>query len=240
MVLLIILNREKIKFELNYLSAKITELNFYIFSMFIVLEAIDGAGKGRQRTELINHYKQIEQSVGSCDFPDHDGFLYDKIIHPALHREIEIEPKTFMLSFMLDQMLWQPKIRSALRSPNNHFIADGYFTTTLVYQCYLGQVMDIEEAVDLAERLGIVKPDMNIYLDVDPKVALSRKQQEQGHEEGLDMYEGDLVKQNKIREGFLYLAEHKIFGDWEIIDGHGTIEEVKDQVIKLTDKHILA
>jgi thymidylate kinase len=120
--------------------------------------------------------------------------------------------------------------------PNNIFIADGYYTTTLVYQCMLQNVPSLDFGVEFANKLGIVKPDLVVYLDVNPKTAMVRKNAEEGKEKK-DIFESDLEKQKKIREAFLTLAKNNVWCDWDQVDGNGGILEVRDLVLSvITDK----
>lgn len=208
--------------------------------MFIVIEGIDGAGKGRQRSELVAHLSDLVPELTTVDFPDHNSPIYEELIHPALHEERELTPAGWFLSFALDQILWQKKIAEAVGSKEKYFIVDGYFTTTLVYQCILNEFYSLDKALEFADMFEMPKPDMVVYLEVDPEVAMGRKQDEEGHEEGLDIFERSLEKQKKINAGFLKLAETEKFGNWEVIDGNGTIEEVRANIIKvLEDKNII-
>lgn len=194
--------------------------------MFVVIDGIDGAGKGRQRTELVNFFADKDLKVSTTDFPDHQGHIYKNIIHPALHEEIEMTPQTWFLSFVLDQMLWSSKINPTIGSKDRHFISDGYFTTTLAYQCKLSKMMSVEDALDLATRFVLPVPDLVIFIDVDPKIAMDRKMDEDGHDEGLDIFERSLKKQEKIREAFLDLARNQVWTRWAVVDGSDSIEEV--------------
>lgn len=204
--------------------------------MFIVLDGIDGAGKGRQRSELVSKLSNNQQDVVTTDFPDHQSEIYKHVIHPALHEEIHLSPQAWFLAFILDQLLWKDKIDRAIGDKQHHFISDGYFTTTLAYQCKLSKVMAIEEALELASKFEIPKPDLVIYIDVDPKVAMSRKMVEDGHDEGLDIFERNISKQQKLRQAFKYLAKDNVWTDWEVVDGSLSIEEVNNAIIKILNK----
>lgn len=208
--------------------------------MFIVLDGIDGAGKGRQRSELVSTLSNNKQQIQTTDFPDHQGEIYKNVIHPALHEEISLSPQAWFLAFVLDQLMWESKIDETIGQKDKHFISDGYFTTTLAYQCKLSKVMNVEEALELADRFGVPKPDLVIFIDVDPKVAMSRKMVEDGHDEGLDIFERNITKQQKLRQAFTDLAKENIWTGWEIVDGNLTIKEVKDEIIRiLNNKKLL-
>jgi dTMP kinase len=205
--------------------------------MFIVIEGIDGAGKGRQRNELVRLFSDRSGEVGTTDFPDHQGKVYKHIIHPALHEEFELSNQAWFLAFALDQLLWKDRIADSIGSNTKHFISDGYFTTTLAYQCKLSNVMTVKEAISFAEMFGIPKPDLIIFLDVDPKVAMQRKMDEEGHDEGLDIFERSVQKQEKLRKGFLELAEQNDWTNWSVVDGSDSIEEVTQKIVELLKNH---
>jgi len=205
--------------------------------MFIVLEGIDGAGKGHQRNELVSLLADEVENVTTADFPDHNSAIYEHLIHPALHEEIEVSPQGMFLSFVLDQVLWQKKISPSLGSKTNFFIADGYYTTTLVYQCLMNKTISVKKALQYAKDFEIAVPDLVVYLDVDPEIAMERKMHEEGHDEGLDIYERSLKKQKKIRQGFQQMVKDQSFGKWVQVDGSGTIEEVGGNIVEALRKN---
>lgn len=204
--------------------------------MFIVLEGIDGAGKGRQREELVRRCTDRRVAVSSVGFPDHDGFLYRELIHPALHDEKTVSKEGMFLTFALDQLLWQDRIRPCVGSSSRHFIADGYFTTNIVYQCIVHGNFTIDEALRFASTFHIAIPDVTIFLDVDPEVAMARKRSEDGHREGLDLYERSDMMQKAIRAGFLSLVRGRIFGEWSVVNGMGSIEQTTANVLHVLNE----
>ena len=205
--------------------------------MFILLEGIDGAGKGHQRNNLVQYLQGKVNNLVTVDFPDHNGALYQHLIHPAIHEEIKMSSESLFLSFALDQSLWQDRIEASLTSKDEYFITDGYFTTAIVYQCIMGEVITIDEALTFARTFGIHQPDFAVYIDVDPEVAMKRKMIEEGHDEGLDIFERDIEKQQKIRAGFKHLVKNNIFGNWVEVDGNESIEDVFAQITDALNKH---
>lgn len=200
--------------------------------MFIVLEGIDGAGKGRQRQELLNrlHKENSNAKITSVEFPDHQGFLYKELIKPVLLEKKKASKYSMFLGFALDQSLYQEEIIKSIGSNDNHFICDGYFTTNLVYNCLLNKSFEIDKAIDFADTFGISRPDITVFIDVDPEVCLERKKNEIGHEMGLDIYERSIEKQKILREEYKKMISEEIFSKWVKIDGNGNIEEVSNLV----------
>jgi len=202
--------------------------------MFIVLEGIDGAGKGRQRLELIEKLRKDKPKViiNSIEFPDHDGFLYKDLIKPVLLEKKSASKYSMFLAFALDQSLYQDEIKKAKGSSTEHFICDGYFTTNLVYNCLLNKFFKIKEAINLANTFGITQPDVSLFIDVEPEICLKRKKQELGHEMGLDIYERSIEKQKTLQEAYKLMIKGQIFGKWLQVDGNSDIESVSKEIIK--------
>ena len=199
--------------------------------MFIVLEGIDGAGKGRQREELLARLaSDPAKQITSVEFPDHQGFLYKEIIKPVLMQKKTATKNAMFLAFALDQLLYQEKIKDSLGSLTQYFICDGYFTTNLAYNCILNNYFTLDTAISLAHDFDIYQPDISLFLDVEPETCIARKQQEAGHEQGLDIYERSLAKQKKLQQAYLSMVKDHIFGKWQLIDGNGTIAEVSQLV----------
>ncbi len=198
--------------------------------MFIVLESIDGGGKGRQRLEVSNFFKEKGLNIASMEFPDHSTPVWEKYIHPALHGQRKLTSGGWFCAFSLEKFLWQEELKKYKSDPHNLFLADGYYTTTLVYQCLIQGAPTLDFAVEFAKVFDLVIPDLTIYLDVAAKTALMRKQKEEGKEE-IDLFEGDIEVQGKIRDAFKKLIREKVWCPWLELDGNGTIEEVRDAII---------
>jgi len=200
--------------------------------MFIVLDGIDGAGKGRQREEVIAQLQIQNKQVAGEEFPVHNSF-YENVIHPALQEQITMNGPSWVLSYLLDKTLQAPTIEPYVGNPNNLFIADGYFTTTIAYQSFLMQQVEPQKILEYAKEFKIPTPDLAIYIDVDPKIAMKRKNTEEGHEEGLDMFEKSIEKQNKLRNIFLKMVKDGIYCNWQQVDGNRGIEVIRDDIIQI-------
>lgn len=203
--------------------------------MFIVFDAIDGAGKGRQREEMAKLLIKAGVEFKTAEFPVHNAF-YETVIHPALQEETEMNGPSWVLSYLLDKTLEAPKIEPFVGSKDSIFLADGYFTTTIAYQSLLMNQVPLETLLRYAEEFKIPKPDFSIYLDVDPKIAYARKEIEEGHDEGLDMFEKSIEKQESLRQIFKKMADESIYTEWEQVDGNLRVEEVTDQIVEIFKK----
>lgn len=204
--------------------------------MFVVLESIDGGGKGRQREEISAYL--LENSninlVGE-EFPVHNAF-YEVLVHPALQEQTTMNSASWVLSYLLDKTLQADRIEPHVGTKDSLFFADGYFTTTIAYQSLLMKQVELEKLIQYSVDFKIPKPDFAIYIDVDPELALSWKQKEEGHEEGLDMFEKSIEKQKKLREIFTKMAKENIYCEWEIVDGNADIPTVTGRILEVFKK----
>ena len=215
--------------------------------MFIVLESIDGGGKGHQRIEISDRLGKMGFEVKGVEFPVHNAF-YETVIHPALQGETKMNQASWVLSYLLDKTLYTDNITPYLgngagnRAGNKKkfFICDGYFTTTIAYQSLLMKQVPLKKLIQYGEEFEIPVPDLAIYLDVDPKVAISRKKKEEGHDEGPDMFEKSLKKQIELQEIFRKMARGQIYCPWVQVDGNGSVEAVTELIIgALKDRKII-
>lgn len=205
--------------------------------MFIVLDAIDGAGKGHQRLALKKYIlENTKLELASEEFPVHNAF-YETVIHPALQEEVTMNSASWVLSYLLDKTLEADKIVPYVGSSDALYIADGYFTTTIAYQSLLMEQVPLERLLGYSEEFNIPKPDLCIFLDTDPEVAFKRKDIEEGHDEGLDMFEKSIEKQRKLKDIFNKMHDEQIYSKWVKVDGNGTPEEVTSAIIDTLKSH---
>ncbi len=205
--------------------------------MFIVLDSIDGAGKGLQRIEVSNYIRtSLNKEVHGEEFPVHNAF-YETVIHPALQQQTKLNKASWVISYLLDKTLEADRINPYVGNPDNLFIADGYFTTTLAYQCFLMEQVSLEKLLEYSSDFEIPKPDLAIFIDADPEVAMKRKEKEEGHDEGLDIFEKDLAKQNKLRNIYENMYKNNVYCKWDKVDGNGTIQEVTNNILQILKNH---
>jgi len=203
--------------------------------MFIVLESIDGGGKGLQRIEVSDYLAKKGINIKGVEFPIHNVF-YESIIHPALQGETTMNSASWILSFLLDKTLFANKIRPYLNQANKIFLADGYFTTTIAYQSLLMKLVELDKLLQYGVEFEIPKPDLTIYLDVEPEIAIERKNKEEGHEEVPDMFEKSIEKQKQLQSIFRKMVKEQIYCPWVQIDGNKTIKEVTNSIVDILKK----
>jgi thymidylate kinase len=208
--------------------------------MFIVIESIDGGGKGFQRIEISDRLDKAGYKVKGVEFPVHNAF-YETVVHPALQGETKMNKASWVVSYLLDKTLYADNILPFLgksgKAKKEIFVADGYFTTTIAYQSFLMEQVPLKKLIQYGKDFEIPVPDLTIFLDVKPEVAIARKNKEEGHDEGPDMFEKSIEKQKKLQKIFRKMVKDQVYCKWEMVDGNGSPEEVTSAILEVLKKH---
>lgn len=216
----------------------------------IVLEGLDGSGKGTQTKRL---YESLEKKgpVRRLSFPNYAS-PSSALVKMYLQGDFGSRPEdvnAYAASafYAVDryasyQMDWRRDYEAGVL-----LLADRYATSNLVYQLaklpreewpgYLRWAEDFEY-----EKLGIPRPDLVLYLDMPPEISqklLSRRYQ--GDESKKDLHERDTAFLAHCRECALFAAEKL---GWEVIScgRHGEprpIEDIQQELErKVTERHL--
>jgi len=189
---------------------------------FAVLEGGDGSGTTTQLSilcdrlnkEKIPFYPTCEPTSGKIG----------RLIREALSGESPLKPETLAMLFAADrnEHINGPDGILARTTRGELVISDRYLLSSLVYQ-------GIECGYELPFRLNkdFPAPEVTIYLDIDPKIAIQRMK---GREKK-EIYEY-LGFQEKVRKKYksAVKAYRKKKANVEIIDASANIEEVASRV----------
>ncbi len=223
--------------------------------MFIVIEGIDGAGTGTQSKKVTRALEEQGMTARFQEFPDHHHPIYDYLLHPAMHQEIDFATDEHFLLFLTDMLRFRREIATFKESPDHHFVADRYFSTTLVYQCMFPQLegkparpltgesdpaLTIDQALAFAEEFQLTMPDIGVYLDVAAEVAVDRKHDEEGKDEGLDQFEQSVELQKIIGRKYRYIVEESIMTPWVTVDGEPSPDQVTSAIMEKISEYGIA
>jgi dTMP kinase len=135
------------------------------YGKLITIEGIDGAGKTTLAKSLAEILK-IKYNVAVESEPTH-GF-YGMKFREALSNE-QSEPVADLCLMVLDKLDHQVIIRDYLKK-GTWVICDRYVMSTQVYQ----SLQDIDINVINYLCKGLVKPDLELLIDVEPEEAMKR------------------------------------------------------------------
>ncbi|MCC6033961.1 MAG: dTMP kinase [Desulfurococcaceae archaeon] len=192
--------------------------------VFIVLEGIDGSGKTSVASMIINELS-IKGFKTLYTFEPTDS----EIVNLVKTKLGDLrDPYIDTLTFALDRLLHvKSKIIPALEQ-GYVVVCDRYYYSSVAYQGAQGA--PIEWILEVNK--WILKPDIAIYLDVEPAIAIKRKS---GISSRFPEFE-KLELQYKIREIYLKLVE---LGLLVLIDASRSLNDVYSDVRKLVFKTII-
>ncbi|MDK6028328.1 dTMP kinase [Ignisphaera sp. 4213-co] len=193
--------------------------------MLIVFEGIDASGK----TTLSNLVKEYLLKKGfkvkMFSYPNYAS-IYGSIIKLFLESKIDLAYQELFFLYILDMFREKQEVREAIAS-GNIVLIDRYYTSTIAYQCSLG--FNYEIAKKIIEYLDMPKPNIIIYLDVEPKIAIERKIKQKVP----DVFERNMEFLGNVRRMYWKLInEGYPIKNWIVVDASKNIDEVFNIVIK--------
>jgi len=194
-----------------------------IIPNFVVFEGGDGSGTTTQLSMLSERLKNTGKPVFFPTFEPTDGQI-GKLIRSALKKDLILKPQTLAMLFAADRNEHLNGQDGILAHVNRGelVVSDRFVLSSLVYQ-------GIECGNELPNVLNsrFAAPELTIFLDVDPKIAINRMSKRGS----LEIYEY-LEFQEKVRQKYKSAVDdyRKNGARVEVIDSSKTIEEVADQV----------
>jgi dTMP kinase len=198
---------------------------------FIVIEGIEGCGKGTQTKFLSDFLSQKEKEVLIKKYPEYGTPIGD-LINDWLHKKFELNVETQALLYFADFMKDKEAMENNLES-GKMIISDRYFTATIVYQYING--LPLEKLLELSNLFNLRKPDLTIYIKISPEESFKRKMKQKGIE-NMDRHEENKKFLSSLYETYEKMSSENVFCEWTVIDGEKSIEEVSKNILEVINK----
>lgn len=164
--------------------------------MFISFEGCDGSGKSTIIKKLKKKFKKAGIIVNYTKEPS--SHYINKKISKIIFNTDNLTPYTELLLFMACRT---QHLNDKILNSKELFICDRFIDSTIAYQGY-GSGIDLEKIRLLQKEFcSDFKPDLTIFLDVTPEVALRRKT---GRKNNID--NRTLNYHNRVYDGYTKLA----------------------------------
>lgn len=190
----------------------------------IVIEGLDGSGKATQAKRLAEWLAGQGHNVRQVSFPDYDS-PSSALVKMYLAGEFGDRPSD-VNAYAASTFYAVDRYASFMKHWRQDYargvvIADRYTTSNAIHQCskleqgewesFLQWLFDLEYS-----KMGIPRPDLVVYLRVDPEVSqaliLSRYG---GHEEQRDIHEKDLAYLRRCQSAADYCARRL---GWAVVE----------------------
>ncbi len=197
-------------------------------NLFIALEGIDGSGKSTQMQLLTKKLEEAGHKVYTTFEPSNGaiGTMIRTILKGDTHTDDRIIAGLFVAD-RLDHLL--NKDNGILKKMDEGFtvICDRYCFSSYAYQ---GTHMSMDWVIAAnAMSVSILKPDVNVFIDIDPEVSMQRIST---NRETVEIYE-NLENQKKVKEKFFEAFDR--MKDQEnifIVEGNRKPELIAEDIFK--------
>ena len=183
----------------------------------IVIEGLDGSGKGTQAAELVKNLAARGERVKKISFPNY-GSDSSALVKMYLAGQFGSNPgdvnayaaSTF---FAVDRYASYKQDWGEFYQSGGILVADRYTTSNAVHQCSKLPEENWEEFLNWLFRfeytlLGIPAPDVVLYLNVEPEVSQKLMTgRYQGDESKKDIHEGNLPYLERSRQAAQYCSK---------------------------------
>jgi len=156
--------------------------------MFITLEGVEGSGKTTQLPLLAEYLQGQGYDVLTTREPGGTP-LGDQIRRVLLdQKNTSMLPRTEILLFQASRAQLVEEVIKPHLARSGVVLCDRYADSTLAYQGYGYQVVDLEQLRQVVHfATGGLKPDLTLFLDVDVEMGLRRRTKD-GNLNRLDVY----------------------------------------------------
>ena len=203
-------------------------------NLFIAIEGIDGSGKSTQVQLLKTNLEQVGHKVYTTHEPT--SFEAGKLIRSIFNHKVNADQHTIAALFVADRLqhlLDKEHGILAMLEKGYTVITDRYYFSSYAYHSAYVE-MDWVMSIN-AKCAALLKPDLNIFVDVDPETAFRRIVSTRTSTE---LYE---TKENLRKVYDNYLKAFKLLKNTEsivFVNGKNDVQQVAADIFK-TVKNLL-
>ncbi len=193
---------------------------------FIAFEGIDGSGKSTQvkklKELLMDRSSKVYDTFEPTDSP------IGSIIRQVMKGRIKTDDKTIAGLFVADRLDHiQNDVNGMLLKQKEGFvvISDRYYFSSYAYH---GTHMDLDWVINAnALSAEILRPDVNVFLDISPELAIDRIHNSRNDIELYETHANLKAVREKYFEAFKKERDREVI---ELIDASGSIDDIFNRV----------
>jgi dTMP kinase len=217
---------------------------------FIVIDGLDGSGKGTQFRILVEKLKELGHDIAEVDFPRYgepSAVFVERYLRGEFGSADEVKPKAASIFYALDRFGAKKEMRNDLEK-GKILISNRYVSSNQGHQA--GKIKDPEKRKEFLnwldeleyEIFGIPRPDLGLFMDVSPEIGQKlvdgKEVREYTHGKKRDIHEDDLNHLENAYQAYQELIASD--SAWEKIDcvQDGKIKSIED-ISELVLKRVL-
>jgi dTMP kinase len=193
---------------------------------FIVFDSLDGAGNSTQVKLLADYLNKIGKRTYVTKEPT--SSLIGGLIKSQLTHDWKSSAECLQLLFCADRAYHLEKEIIPLLKRGINVISDRYFFSTMAYGNL--EINDLNWLIEINKKF--ILPDLTFFLKVSPRVCIERIKKDRFE---ITLFEKEKILR-KVWKNYEILA--KRFKNVYIIDGERSIEEISNEIIKITEKKL--
>jgi dTMP kinase len=193
---------------------------------FIVFDSLDGAGNSTQVKLLADYLNKIGKRTHITKEPT--SSLIGGLIKSQLTHDWKSSPECLQLLFCADRAYHLEKEIIPLLKKGINVISDRYFFSTMAYGNL--EINDLNWLIEINKKF--ILPDLTFFLKVSPRICIERIKKDRFE---ITLFEKEEILR-KVWKNYEILA--KRFKNVYIIDGERSIEEISNEIIKITEKKL--
>ncbi|MBT4349193.1 deoxynucleoside kinase [bacterium] len=216
---------------------------------FIVFDGVDGSGKTTQLKLFKEKLEKDGHQVEIADFPQYgkkSAALVEEYLNGAYGSPKEVGAYRASIFYACDRYAASKRISQWL-AEGKIVLSNRYVSSNMIHQS--GKIKDTAEREKFLKWLenlefeifNIPKPDIILFLYLDPAVAQKLALQEHKHGGQQDIHEQDLDHMKDSIEAAEYVAKKYNWLKINCLGGDGNIasrEDIQKKVVEILEKHI--
>jgi len=215
--------------------------------LLVVIEGIDGSGKGTQAARLCRRIVESGMSATLISFPRYEATLFGRSIGDFLNGRFgtleQVSPFLASLLYAGDRFESRTLLAESL-STHDVVVLDRYVASNVAHQGSKCSGNERQELIDWISRIeyeifALPRPDLTFLLDLPARHAqelIARKQARSYTDRKADLQEADARYLEEVRKVYLELAGSE--PNWQTVDCRTnsvirSIEEIGDEIWNL-------
>ena len=196
--------------------------------IFIVIDGLDGSGKGTQTKLIVDRLREEGYQVEMADFPQYGNWsasFVERYLRGEFGGSSEVGAKQASLFYALDRFAASSKIKEWL-DQGRVVISNRYVSANKGHQLGKIEEGEMKHFLDWVneteyEVLGIPIPNLTLFLHMKPEIGQLLVDQKEAREytqgKKRDIHEADVEHLRNAERAFLFCIDNDNVENWEKI-----------------------